>query len=125
MSEHNHKPEPGKKQTASPEREAAIARFWNKYIGIIHDKGIKEPFDRGFVIRASHYIEAFPDKRLALHTSDDLSKYLNVLDRNGSWQGWRFLFATEDMGSISVPVSVLRQYAGRSDSALLLIPIFQ
>jgi len=44
------------------------------------------------VIRAGHYIEAFPDKRLALHTSDDLSKYLNVLDRNGSWLMKRMLF---------------------------------
>ncbi|MBN4073551.1 phage integrase N-terminal SAM-like domain-containing protein [Mariprofundus ferrooxydans] len=95
MSEHDHKPAPGKKQMASPERDAAIAQFWNKYITIIHAKGINEPFDRWFVIRARHYIEAFPDKRLALHTSDDLSGYLNMLGRNGSWQGWQFRQAVD------------------------------
>jgi len=29
------------------------------------------------------------DKRLALHNSDDLNDYLNVLGRNSSWQGWQ------------------------------------
>jgi len=52
MPAQNHNPSPGKKQTTSPEREAAITRFWNKYISIIHMKGIEEPFDRWFVIRA-------------------------------------------------------------------------
>jgi len=89
MFDQQHNPSKCKRQTASPEREAAVARFWDKYIAIIHEKGIKEPFDRWFVIRARHYIEAFPDKRLALHTSDDLNDYLNVLGRNGSWQGWQ------------------------------------
>jgi len=68
-----YNPSPNKRQTVtSPEREAAIAWFWNQYIAIIHEKGIKEPFDRWFVIRAQHYIEAFPDKRLALYNRDDL-----------------------------------------------------
>jgi len=45
----------------------------DKCIDIIHKKGIKELFDRWFVIRVRQYIEAFPDKRLALHTADDLT----------------------------------------------------
>ncbi len=90
MPTQNHKPLPDKRQTASPEREAAIAKFWDKYIDIIHKKGIKEPFDRWFVIRARQYIEAFPDKRLALHSTDDLTEYLEILGRNSSWQAWQF-----------------------------------
>jgi len=90
MPVQNHNPLPGKKQTDSPEREAAIARFWNQYITVIHDKGIKEPFDRWFVIRARHYIEAFPDKRLAQHSEADLRGYLEMLGRKGSWLGWQF-----------------------------------
>ncbi len=86
---------PGKRQTTSPEREAAIARFWDKYITIIHDKGIKEPFDRWFVIRARHYIDAFPDKRLTLHNSTDLRGYLEVLGRKGAWQAWQFKQAVD------------------------------
>ncbi|MDQ6960815.1 MAG: hypothetical protein Q9M27_07240 [Mariprofundaceae bacterium] len=84
MSSQNHNPSPGKRQTATQEREAAIARFWDKYIDAIHKKSIKEPFDRWFVIRARQYIEAFPDKRLALHTADDLTDYLDMLGRKQS-----------------------------------------
>jgi len=95
MPVQNHNPLPGKRQTDSPEREAAIARFWNQYIAAIHDKGIKEPFDRWFVIRARHYIEAFPDKRLALHSDADLSEYLDMLGRKGEWKGWQFKQAVD------------------------------
>jgi hypothetical protein len=86
---------PGKRQTDSPKRDAAIARFWNEYIAVIHDKRIKEPFDRWFVIRARHYIEAFPDKRLALHSEADLRGYLDMLGRKGSWKGWQFKRAVD------------------------------
>jgi len=72
----NHNPPPDKRQTGTPEREASIARFWDKYIDIIHKKGVREPFDRWFVIRARQYIEAFQDKRLALHSADDLTGYM-------------------------------------------------
>jgi len=95
MPVQNHNPLPGKRQTDSPEREAAIARFWNQYITVIHDKGIKEPFDRWFVIRARHYIEAFPDKRLARHQEADLREYLDMLGRKGSWQAWQFKQAVD------------------------------
>jgi hypothetical protein len=95
MPVQNHNPSPGKRQTTSPEREAAIAQFWDKYIGIVHMKGIKEPFDRWFVIRARQYIEAFPDKRLALHTVDDLTGYLDMLGRKQSWQAWQFRQAVD------------------------------
>jgi len=47
MSEQHHNPVPGKKQTASPEREAAIARFWEQYIAIIHAKGSRNPLIAG------------------------------------------------------------------------------
>ena len=96
MPVQNHNPSQGKRQTYSLERQAAIAPFWDKYIAIIHEKRIKEPFDRWFVIRARHYIEAFPDKRLALlHTRDDLSGYLFALGRNSSWQGWQLKQAVD------------------------------
>jgi len=52
----NHNPLQGKRQTDSPEREAAIARFWNQYIAVIHDKGIKEPFDRWFGFQGAVYV---------------------------------------------------------------------
>jgi hypothetical protein len=76
MPVQHHNPLPGKRQTDSPEREAAVARFWNQYIALIHEQGIKEPFDRWFVIRTRHYIETFPDKRLAQHSETDLREYL-------------------------------------------------
>jgi len=84
MPDQDHNTSPGKRQTATPERVAAIARFWDKYIDAIHKKGIKEPFDRWFVIRARQYIEAFPDKRMTLHAADDLTGYLDMLGRKQS-----------------------------------------
>jgi len=95
MPAQNHNPLPDKRRTATPEREAAIARFWDKYIDIIHKKGIKEPFDRWFVIRARQYIEAFPGKRLALHSADDLTGYLDTLGRKQSWLAWQFRQAVD------------------------------
>jgi hypothetical protein len=96
----NRNPSPGKKQMTSPEREAAIARFWDKYIGIIHMKGIKESFDYWFVIRARQYSEAFPDKRLALHTMDDLTGYLDMLG-SANWGQ----FSYRDIRSLSITTS--------------------
>jgi len=40
-------------------------------------------------------IEAFPDKRLALHTADDLTGYLDRLGRKQSSQAWQFRQAVD------------------------------
>jgi len=41
MFDQQHNPSPNERQTVtSPEREAAIAWFWNQYIAIIHEKGV-------------------------------------------------------------------------------------
>jgi hypothetical protein len=65
----------------TPEREAALARFWERYIEIIHNQGVKEPFDRWYVIRAQAYIDARPGLRLKAHQASDLTDYLNALGR--------------------------------------------
>ncbi len=90
MPVQNHNPSPGESQPDTPEREAAIVRFWDKYINALHRKGIKEPFDRWFVIRTRQYIEAFADKRLTRHTMADLTGYLDIPGRTQSWQAWQF-----------------------------------
>jgi hypothetical protein len=44
----------------TPEREAALVRFWERYIEIIQNQGVTKPFDRWYVIRAQAYIDARP-----------------------------------------------------------------
>ena len=53
----------------TPEREAAIARFRERYIEILQHQGITKLFDRWCVIRARGYIDARPGLRLKEHRS--------------------------------------------------------
>ncbi len=63
----------------TPEREAAIARFWKRYIEMLQHQGITKPFNRWYVIRAQDYIDARPGLRLKEHRVADLTNYLNAL----------------------------------------------
>ena len=43
-----------------------------------------------YIIRAKQYIEAFPDKRLATHTADEVTGYLENVGRVGGLKDWQF-----------------------------------
>ena len=47
------------------ERAERERRFWDRYIKIINDQGIKQPYDRWHVRRAEEFIRAFPDRKLS------------------------------------------------------------
>jgi hypothetical protein len=42
-------------------------------------RGLRNPFDRWYVIRAQGYVDAYPDLRLKQHRVSHLTAYLNAL----------------------------------------------
>ncbi|VAW87766.1 hypothetical protein MNBD_GAMMA18-998 [hydrothermal vent metagenome] len=64
--------------------DKAVAKFWNQFIDILRNQGIKEESARWYVMRAEHYLAAFPDQRLVDHSASDLTEYLQELGRKNS-----------------------------------------
>jgi len=50
MFDQQHNPSQNKRQTNSPEREVAIARFWDKYIAIFPGQVALSAFIRGMIL---------------------------------------------------------------------------
>ena len=91
----------------TPEREAALVRFWERYIEIIQNQGITKPFDRWYVIRAQAYIDVRPDLRLKAHQASDLTDYLNALGRKSGMKDWQFRQAVEAIRILLVDMAGL------------------
>lgn len=67
-----------------------VERFWDRYIAIVHGKGVKKPFDRWYVIRTEEYIKAHSDKRLQDHDCRDVEGWLAMLGRKNELNSWQF-----------------------------------
>lgn len=65
-------------------------RFWDRYIKHLNDQGIGPPYDRWHVIWAERYIHAFPELRLAEHTAETVSGYLESLGERTTLKDWQF-----------------------------------
>ena len=71
--------------------QSAEERFWTKFIAKLSEKGIKNnKVLRWHVLRAKQYIKAFPNKRLAEHTVEDVNRYLQDAGRKGGINDWQF-----------------------------------
>jgi integron integrase len=64
--------------------------FWDRYVAHIQAKGVPSTTARWYVIRAKHYIQAFVHKRLADHTPQDVTTYLEKLGRIDSIADWQY-----------------------------------
>ncbi|PIE59187.1 MAG: integrase [Desulfobulbus propionicus] len=71
-------------------RENEIKNFWDNYIRYLGRSGIKKNIARWYVIRAEQYIDAFPNKRLAMHSPDDVHTYLGQQGRISRIEDWQF-----------------------------------
>lgn len=69
---------------------SAVAHFWDRFIARLLKRGVKASAARWYVIRAERYLKAFPDKRLADHTAEDVPGYLQALGRQGTVEDWQF-----------------------------------
>ena len=71
--------------------QSAEEQFWTKFIAKLSEKGIKNnEVLRWHVLRAEQYIKAFPGKRLAEHTVEDVNRYLQDAGRKGVINDWQF-----------------------------------
>ncbi len=69
----------------------SVRKFWDKYINLIRKQGVNPPKDQWIVRCAEQYIKAHPDKKLAQHTPDDVTAYLDELGRSGRLSDWQYL----------------------------------
>ena len=69
----------------------AVDRFWDRFIDRARKKGVKEPAIRWHVRRAEQYLKSFAGKRLAEHSVQDVTGYLESVGRIGGIEDWQFV----------------------------------
>jgi hypothetical protein len=75
--------------TADPWRYPSDS-FWDRYVASLRAKQVKPTAIRWYVIRAEHYLQAMSPKRLAEHTPQDVTDYLEKLGRIGRMTDWQY-----------------------------------
>ncbi len=79
----------------SSKDDAAVVKFWDKYISILHTNNINPPIDRWYVIRVEGYIaynnKNEPSKRLLIHTSSDIEIYIAFIKQKESLESFQFV----------------------------------
>lgn len=71
----------------------AVRHFWDRYLELLHQQGVKPPTDRWCVTRAETYIKVTAGRRLMEHTPADVHRYLSDLGRIGRigrMNDWQF-----------------------------------
>ena len=84
--------------------ETAVGRFWDRYIDLLHNQGIKHPADRWYVKWAERYIGFFKDRKLATHTPADVNGYFAELGRDARVNDWQFAQAIDAIRNLFVLV---------------------
>jgi integron integrase len=64
--------------------------FWDRYVARIQAQGVKPTIVRWYVIRAEHYLRTVAHQRLADHTPQDVTHYLEKLGRTGRMTDWQY-----------------------------------
>ena len=60
-------------------------RFWNNYIALLADYGIKSTNYRWYVQHCEQFINYYTEIKLKSHTQETLSSYLSTLFKNDQW----------------------------------------
>ena len=64
--------------------------FWDRYVAHMQAQGTKPTVVRWYVIRAEQYLRTMSHQRLADHTPQDVTTYLEVLGRRQSMTDWQY-----------------------------------
>ena len=64
--------------------------FWDRYVAHMQAQGVKPTVVRWYVIRAEQYIRTVSQQRLADHTPQDVTVYLEKLGRSRSLTDWHY-----------------------------------
>lgn len=70
--------------------DKTVSRFWDNYITKTKSYRIKPDNARYYVRHVEAYIKAYPNKRLALHTTTDVEHYLKTKGRSILLEDWQF-----------------------------------
>ena len=87
-------------------QETAVGRFWDRYIDLVHNQGVKRPADRWFVKWAERYIAHFKDRKLASHTPAEVNDYFAELGRDRHVRDWQFGQAVDAIRNLFLLVGV-------------------
>ena len=67
-----------------------VARFWERYLGKLQKRGVKEVARRWYVRRAEEYIKSLNGKPLAGQDAADVISYLERMGRKDGILDWQF-----------------------------------
>ena len=81
-------------ETRAVSDQDKVDRFWDRYINLVRNQGVKPPFDRWYVIRAEQYFGSV-ERRLLDHRLSDLESWLKALGRNMSLKDWQIRLAVD------------------------------
>ncbi|MCW8830051.1 MAG: hypothetical protein OQK32_00855 [Gammaproteobacteria bacterium] len=68
--------------------QEAASRFWDNYINILIDQGVKETARRWYVRRVEQYIRHYADERLRTHTAQYVVDFFTEIGREGRLSDW-------------------------------------
>jgi hypothetical protein len=71
-------------------RTTSVDRFWERFIDLARKNGVKDTAVRWHVRHAERYLKALSGKRLAEHTREDVTGYLESVGRIDGIEDWRF-----------------------------------
>ena len=69
--------------------KATVDKFWNRYLQILQERGVKQSAQRWYVLRAENFIKAAKGKHLKEHSAVDLNLYLEEMGRKDGIAGWQ------------------------------------
>lgn len=68
-----------------------VAKFWDNYLRILNQRGVKESAQRWYVKRAEAFIKAAGGRKLLDYTVSDINQYLERQGRKEGVEGGQFL----------------------------------
>jgi integron integrase len=74
----------------SAEANDPVRRFWDKYIILLGNHGVKNSAQRWYVRRVEEYIARYPDEKLTTHTADHVNRYFHEIGRQNQLEDWQF-----------------------------------
>ncbi len=73
----------------SPSFDERVSRFWDKYLTILDQNGVKSSAARWYVMRVEDYRKARKGRKLLDHRADDVVSYLHAVDRDRRLESWQ------------------------------------
>lgn len=68
----------------------AASRFWDNYINMLVEHGVKESVRRWYVKRVEQYIQHYSDERLRTHSAQHVVGFFTEIGREGKLSDWQF-----------------------------------